>query len=227
MYKYDDYDHAIVQARVAQFRDQTERYLAGRTERRRVPPAAPAKRPLHPAPRPDAAPGRALRPALRAQLRKLRRRRPPLRPRLRPLHHAPQPATQLGQAAEVPDILAELAEDELHAIQTSGNCIRNVTTDHFAGVAADEIADPRPWAEILRQWSSFHPEFAYLPRKFKVAISGATEDRAAIQVHDLGLQVVQGTIPARSASRFMPAAASAAPRCWARWCASSCPGSTC
>ena len=92
---------------------------------------------------------------------------------------------------DVPQILAELAQDELHAIQTSGNCIRNVTTDHFAGVAADEIADPRPWAEILRQWSTFHPEFAYLPRKFKVAVSGATEDRAAIQVHDLGLQVVR------------------------------------
>jgi sulfite reductase (NADPH) hemoprotein beta-component len=93
--------------------------------------------------------------------------------------------------AEVPKILAELAQDELHAIQTSGNCIRNVTTDHFAGVAADEIADPRPWAEILRQWSTFHPEFAYLPRKFKVAISGSVEDRAAIQVHDLGLQVLK------------------------------------
>ena len=91
----------------------------------------------------------------------------------------------------MPQILAELAQDELHAIQTSGNCIRNVTTDHFAGVAADEIADPRPWAEILRQWSTLHPEFAFLPRKFKVAISGATEDRAAIQVHDLGLQIVQ------------------------------------
>jgi len=92
---------------------------------------------------------------------------------------------------EVPNILEDLANVEMHAIQTSGNCIRNITTDHFAGIAADEIADPRPWAELLRQWSTFHPEFAYLPRKFKIAISGATEDRAAIRVHDVGLQIVK------------------------------------
>ena len=78
----------------------------------------------------------------------------------------------------MPDILAELAEVEMHAIQTSGNCIRNVTTDHFAGVAADEVADPRPWAELLRQWSTCHPEFSYLPRKFKIAVTGAPADRA-------------------------------------------------
>ncbi len=89
-----------------------------------------------------------------------------------------------------PDILADLAEVEMHAIQTSGNCIRNITTDHFAGMAADEIVDPRPWAEILRQWSTFHPEFAYLPRKFKIAICGSTQDRAAILVHDIGLQLL-------------------------------------
>ena len=92
---------------------------------------------------------------------------------------------------DVPDILAELASVEMHAIQTSGNCIRNVTADHYAGVAADEIADPRPFAEILRQWSSLHPEFSFLPRKFKIAVNGAPHDRAVIQAHDIGLQIVR------------------------------------
>ena len=91
--------------------------------------------------------------------------------------------------SDIPAILEELAEVEMHAIQTSGNCIRNVTSDQFAGAAADEVADPRPYAEILRQWSSIHPEFSYLPRKFKIAITGAEDDRAAIQFHDIGLQV--------------------------------------
>lgn len=92
---------------------------------------------------------------------------------------------------ETPDILADLASVEMHGIQTSGNCIRNITSDEFAGVAPDEIVDPRPYAEILRQWSTFHPEFAYLPRKFKIAISGAAEDRAAIAVHDIGLSAIR------------------------------------
>ncbi|MFM7344247.1 MAG: nitrite/sulfite reductase [Tagaea sp.] len=95
------------------------------------------------------------------------------------------------ELARMPDLLAELDEVEMHAIQTSGNCIRNVTADHFAGAAADEIADPRPYAEILRQWSSLHPEFSFLPRKFKIAVTGAPHDRAAIQVHDIGLHVVR------------------------------------
>jgi sulfite reductase (NADPH) hemoprotein beta-component len=90
---------------------------------------------------------------------------------------------------DVPAILGELADVEMHAIQTSGNCIRNVTADHFAGAADDEVADPRPYAEILRQWSSLHPEFSFLPRKFKLAVTGAPNDRAAIQVHDIGLEV--------------------------------------
>src|SRR5439155_619036 len=91
--------------------------------------------------------------------------------------------------SDIPDILDELASVEMHAIQTSGNCIRNVTADHYAGAAADEIADPRPYAEILRQWSSLHPEFIFLPRKFKIAVTGAERDRAAIQVHDIGLHL--------------------------------------
>jgi sulfite reductase (NADPH) hemoprotein beta-component len=92
---------------------------------------------------------------------------------------------------DTPQILADLAAVEMHAIQTSGNCIRNITADEFSGVAADEIIDPRPYAEILRQWSTFHPEFAFLPRKFKIAINGALEDRAAIAVHDIGLSVLR------------------------------------
>jgi sulfite reductase (NADPH) hemoprotein beta-component len=102
----------------------------------------------------------------------------------------------------------------MHAIQTSGNCIRNITSDEYAGVAADEIIDPRPYAEIMRQWSTFHPEFIALPRKFKVAINGAVEDRAAIAVHDIGLTVVHNE-QAKSASSSWPAAAWAAPRSWA------------
>ena len=93
---------------------------------------------------------------------------------------------------DMPAILGELADVEMHAIQTSGNCIRNVTADHFAGAAADEVVDPRPYAEILRQWSSLHPEFSFLPRKFKVAVTGAPKDRAALQVHDIGLEARRG-----------------------------------
>src|ERR1700710_598261 len=92
---------------------------------------------------------------------------------------------------ETPEILRKLASVQMHAIQTSGNCIRNITADQFAGVAPDEIVDPRPLAEILRQWSTFHPEFAYLPRKFKIALNGAVEDRAAVLLHDIGLHVVK------------------------------------
>ncbi len=92
---------------------------------------------------------------------------------------------------EVPDILAELAEVEMHAIQTSGNCIRNTTSDHLAGVSPDELQDPRPWCELIRQWSTFHPEFTYLPRKFKIAVTGAAQDRAASLVHDVGVHIVR------------------------------------
>ena len=92
---------------------------------------------------------------------------------------------------QVPDLLAELADVEMHAIQTSGNCIRNISADHFAGIAADELEDPRPYCEIMRQWSTFHPEFSYLPRKFKIAFTGATCDRAAVRFHDIGFRVVE------------------------------------
>src|SRR6202453_2491624 len=92
---------------------------------------------------------------------------------------------------DVPDILGELAEVEMHALQTSGNCIRNVTADHFAGAAADEIEDPRPLAELVRQWSSLHPEFVFLPRKFKIAVSGSPNDRAALAYHDMAVEIVR------------------------------------
>jgi sulfite reductase (NADPH) hemoprotein beta-component len=92
---------------------------------------------------------------------------------------------------DVPEILAELATVQMHAIQTSGNCVRNITSDHFAGIAPDEVVDPLVWCEIVRQWSTFHPEFTYLPRKFKIAIAGAVDDRTAIQLHDIGLQAVR------------------------------------
>ena len=92
---------------------------------------------------------------------------------------------------DIPEVLDLLASVEMHAIQTSGNCIRNTTTDPFAGASLDEIADPRPWCELIRQWSTFHPEFTWLPRKFKIAVAGAEADRAAIGVHDIGLKLVQ------------------------------------
>ena len=92
---------------------------------------------------------------------------------------------------ETPAILGELASVEMHAIQTSGNCIRNITTDEFAGVAPDELTDPRPYCEILRQWSTFHPEFTFLPRKFKIAVNAAAQDRAVIRAHDVGLEIVK------------------------------------
>ncbi len=97
---------------------------------------------------------------------------------------------------DVPDILSDLAEVEMHAIQTSGNCIRNVSCDHLAGINSEEVEDPRPWCEIIRKWSTFHPEFSFLPRKFKIAVTGSEKDRAAIKVHDIGLKIVKksGTI---------------------------------
>ena len=127
---------------------------------------------------------------------------------------------------DVPDILAELAAVEMHAIQTSGNCIRNTTSDHLAGVTPDELEDPRPWCEIIRQWSTFHPEFSYLPRKFKIAVTGSPRDRAASLVHDVGVHIVRGATASR-ASRSSPAAASGARRSSARWCANSCRANTC
>ena len=191
MYRYEPEDKAIVAARVAQFADQTNRYLAGRLTEEQFRPLR-LQNGLY-----VQRHGPMLRIAVPYGLLsavQLRRLADVTRRYDRGFgHFTTRHNLQLNwvELARVPEILAQLSAVEMHAIQTSGNCIRNVTTDHFAGIARDEIADPRPWAEILRQWSTFHPEFAYLPRKFKVAINGAAEDRTALQVHDLGLQLVR------------------------------------
>ena len=191
MYRYDTIDRSIVQARVAQFRDQTRRYLAGKLSEDEFRPLrlqnglyveknGPMLR--------IAIPYGQITATQLDKLAEITRRYDRGYG-----HFTTRQNIQLNwvKLPEVPEILAELAEVDMHAIQTSGSVLRNVTTDHYAGVAADEIADPRPFAEIVRQWSTLHPEFAFLPRKFKIAVSGSIEDRAAIRVHDLGLQVAK------------------------------------
>ncbi|MGH8709263.1 MAG: nitrite/sulfite reductase, partial [Burkholderiales bacterium] len=191
MYLYGGIDQRLVDERVAQFRDQTRRFLAGKLSEDDF---------------------RALR--LRNGLY-IQRYAPMLRiaipygllsaTQLRKLaelarrydrgygHFSTRQNLQLNwpRLEQVPEILAELATVQMHAIQTSGNCIRNITTDHFAGVAADEIVDSFAWCELIRQWSTFHPEFSYLPRKFKIAVNGAIHDRAAVGVHDIGLHAIR------------------------------------
>ena len=189
MYRYDPYDQKIVDERVAQFRDQTRRYLAGELTDDEFRPLrlqnglyiqrhAPMLR--------VAVPYGLLS---TTQIRKLAHIA-----RTHDKGYAHVTTRQNFQfnwpeLKVVPEILAELATVEMHAIQTSGACIRNITSDPFAGVAGDEYIDPRPWCEVLRQWSTFHPEFAFLPRKFKIAVNGAAEDRAVIQCHDIGLEL--------------------------------------
>jgi sulfite reductase (NADPH) hemoprotein beta-component len=193
MYRYDDIDQRLVDERVAQFRDQTRRFMAGELSEEQF---------------------RALR--LRNGLY-IQRYAPMLRiaipygllsaGQLRKLaaiarkydrgygHFSTRQNLQLNwpRLEEVPEILAELATVQMHAIQTSGNCVRNVTTDQLAGVAADEIVDSFVWCELIRQWSTFHPEFSFLPRKFKIAVNGALQDRAAVGVHDIGLHAVRNS----------------------------------
>lgn len=193
MYVYDEYDHKIIGERVAQFRRQTERYLAGE-----IPPEQFLPLRLQ-----NGLYVQRLAPMLRiavpygmlnsGQLRKLAHITRHYDKGY--CHVTTRQNIQLNwpQLEEVPDILAELAQVEMHAVQTSGNCIRNVTTDQFAGVAPDEVIDPRPYCEIIRQWSTFHPEFAFLPRKFKIAVAGTQSDRAAIYFHDIGLQLIKNT----------------------------------
>jgi sulfite reductase (NADPH) hemoprotein beta-component len=189
VYRYDDIDTTLVAERVAQFRDQTRRYLDGTLSEDEF-------RPLR------------LRNGLYIQ-----RHAPMLRiavpygllstRQVRMLAHLARKYDRdyghfttrqniqfnWPKLEDVPDMLADLATVEMHAIQTSGNCIRNVTADHFAGIAADEVDDPRPYCEIIRQWSTLHPEFSYLPRKFKIAVTGSPADRAASEVHDIGLHL--------------------------------------
>ena len=191
MYRYDEFDAAFVADRVAQFRDQVARRLTGElTEEQfrihRLMNGVYLQ--LHAYMLRIAIPYGTLS---SRQMRKLAFIARTYDKNYG--HFTTRQNLQFNWPAlkDVPDILAHLAEVEMHAIQTSGNCIRNVTADHFAGAAADEIEDPRPYAEILRQWSSIHPEFTFLPRKFKLALTGAQKDRAAIQVHDIGLQMVK------------------------------------
>ncbi|SEK92317.1 sulfite reductase (NADPH) hemoprotein beta-component [Atopomonas hussainii] len=191
MYVYDEYDQRIIEDRVKQYRDQTRRYLAGELSEEEFRPLR-LQNGLY---------VQRYAPMLRVCVpyglmssRQLRKMAHIARQYDKGYAHiSTRQNVQFNWPAleEVPDILAELAEVQMHAIQTSGNCIRNVTTDQFAGVAPDEVIDPRPWCEIVRQWATFHPEFAYLPRKFKIAINGAQSDRAAIEVHDIGLEPVQ------------------------------------
>ena len=191
MYRYDQFDAAFVAARVEQFRDQVQRRLAGELTEDQFRPLRLMNGlylQLHAYMLRVAIPYGTLNSA------KLRKLADVARKYDRGYgHFTTRQNLQYNwpKLAETPDILGELASVELHAIQTSGNCIRNVTADHFAGVAVDEIVDPRPYAEILRQWSSLHPEFTFLPRKFKIAVNGASVDRAAIQTHDIGLQMAR------------------------------------
>ncbi|AAX73588.1 hypothetical protein P053_01875 [Brucella abortus 01-4165] len=189
MYRYDEFDRDFVAARVAQFKDQVARRLSGELTEDQFKPLRLMNGlylQLH------AYMLRVAIPYGTLSSRQLRKLGSIARTYDRGFgHFTTRQNIQYNWPAlkDVPQILAELAEVEMRSIQTSGNCIRNVTADHFAGAAADEVTDPRPLAEILRQWSSLHPEFSYLPRKFKIAIVGSEHDRAAIQVHDIGLQL--------------------------------------
>ena len=189
MYIYDKYDHQMLQDRIRQFRDQTQRFLNGKLTPEQFLPLR-LQNGLY---------IQRLAPMLRVAIpygmlssRQLRKLASIARDYDKGYaHFSTRQNIQYNwpQLEQVPDLLAELAEVEMHAIQTSGNCIRNTTTDQFAGVAPDEIEDSRPWCEIIRQWSTFHPEFAYLPRKFKIAVCGTANDQAATQVHDIGLYI--------------------------------------
>lgn len=191
MYQYDHVDQRIVDERVVQFREQTRRFLAGLLSEDDFRPLRLQN-------------GLYIQrhaPMLRVAIpygvlssRQLRKLADISRRYDRGVgHFSTRQNIQFNWPSleSVPEILAELAQVQMHAIQTSGNCVRNTTTDHFAGVADDELEDPRVYCELIRQWSTFHPEFAFLPRKFKIAVNGALEDRAATWVHDIGLHVVR------------------------------------
>jgi sulfite reductase (NADPH) hemoprotein beta-component len=189
MYRYDEFDAQIVKERVDQFRGQVERRLSGEILEDEFKPLRLQNGvylQLHAYMLRVAIPYGQLNAARMRKLAKIARDYD------RGYGHmTTRQNIQYNWVAlkDIPDVLEELAEVEMHAIQTSGNCIRNVTSDHFAGATQDEIMDPRPWCEIIRQWSTFHPEFAFLPRKFKIAVTAAEHDRAAIRVHDIGLHM--------------------------------------
>jgi sulfite reductase (NADPH) hemoprotein beta-component len=191
MYQYDTYDQSIVDARVEDFRDQVKRRLAGEITEDQFKPLrlmnglylqlhAYMLRVAIPYGTMDSKQMHMLAHIARKYDRDYG-------------HFTTRQNIQYNwiKLEECPDLLADLASVEMHAIQTSGNCIRNISSDQYAGAAADEVADPRPWAELLRQWSSFHPEFSYLPRKFKIAVIASQEDRAAMRLHDIGIELVK------------------------------------
>ncbi|MFZ5792440.1 MAG: nitrite/sulfite reductase [Pseudomonadota bacterium] len=187
MYRYDDYDRQFVEERVAQFRDQVRRRLAGELSEEEFRPLRLMNGvylQLHAYMLRIAIPYGTLASVQMRKLAEIARRWDRGYG-----HFTTRQNIQYNwpRLQDVPDILAGLAEVEMHAIQTSGNCVRNTTADQFAGVAADEIEDPRPWCEVIRQWSTLHPEFSFLPRKFKIAVTGSPHDRAALRVHDIGL----------------------------------------
>ena len=191
MYRYDEFDHTIVRERVDQFRDQVTRRLTGELSEDQFKPLRLMNglyRQLHAYMLRVAIPYGTLSSAQMRMLAQIARKYDRGYG-----HFTTRQNIQYNwpKLEDVPDILADLAEVEMHAIQTSGNCIRNVTADHYAGVAAEEIEDPRVYAELIRQWSTFHPEFSYLPRKFKIAVSGAEHDRAAVHIHDIGIYLVK------------------------------------
>lgn len=191
MYKYDQYDQAIVDARVAEFGDQVRRRLAGDMTEDQFKPLRLMNGlylQLH------AYMLRVAIPYGTLDSRQMRMLAHIARKYDRDYgHFTTRQNIQYNwiKLEDSPAILADLATVEMHAIQTSGNCIRNISSDQYAGAAADEVADPRPWAELLRQWSTFHPEFSYLPRKFKIAVIASDEDRAAMKLHDIGIQLVE------------------------------------
>ena len=190
MYKYDHYDQAMVDARVAEFRDQIARRIAGEITEDQFKPLRLMNGlylQLH------AYMLRVAIPYGTLDSRQMRMLAHIARKYDRDYgHFTTRQNIQYNwiKLEECADILQDLATVEMHAIQTSGNCIRNISSDQYAGAAADEVVDPRPWAELLRQWSTFHPEFSYLPRKFKIAVIASPEDRAAMRLHDIGLELI-------------------------------------
>jgi sulfite reductase (NADPH) hemoprotein beta-component len=192
MYRYDEFDERLVRERVAQFRGQVARRLSGELGEEEFKPLRLMNGlylQLHAYMLRVAIPYGTLS---SKQMRKLAHISRTYDKGYG--HMTTRQNIQFNWPAlvDVPDILADLADVEMHAIQTSGNCIRNVTSDQYAGAAADEVEDPRPWCEIIRQWSTFHPEFSYLPRKFKIAVTASARDRAAVKVHDIGLVLKKG-----------------------------------
>ncbi len=189
MYRYDEFDQKLVDERVAQFRGQVARRLSGELNEEEFKPLRLMNGlylQLHAYMLRVAIPYGTLSSRQLKMLAHIARKYDKDY-----AHFTTRQNLQYNwpKLSDVPDILADLASVEMHAIQTSGNCIRNVTSDHLAGAAADEVDDPRVWSEIIRQWSTFHPEFSYLPRKFKIAVTAAPKDRAAIKVHDIGIVI--------------------------------------